>query len=796
MIIHYLKIAIRNLMKYKVQNVVSIVALAVGIVTLAATHFAMGFLSKPNIMGEPYYDRCYSLRLKNIDTEAGKGVIAYIKQDFNASLTEGGGLASVEKIFVKNAYLMETDLLFYMPDSTTKKITDNFCFTQNEYLNFRAIRSAITGEKVPVLKDNEIFLSEYKARLIFGDKNPIGTKVKVQTLDDLYGYEKSFTIRDVYKVENIFEEFTPHAIVPFDENADYYNNNLGNLGSFYDVVVRKGYTIEQAVEEINSRLKPFGIEVMSVGTIQDRLSYYSNALLIRSIVYVISSLVLIASLIGFLKMQLQLFGMRSREVALRKVHGARRKSLFVLFFTEVGIILVLSFVLALFMSAWLTEYVEMNLSQHFEREGWVIEGVGGSLLTIIAVVAVVCVVAVWLALARILNMQRGMAAALGRSGGHAMRNSMLGVQLVVGLLFLSATMVIVQVVEFTKERMNVPGNDDYYKKNIMIEYTTFSTDDSSFEQLKEAVDHEVEGVENSFIATTSYCTIKGLSDNPELAAKYGKYYRTHFFENEDFIDFWQPAVNWMRPELKGKSYVLLGEGLYKPLDEIGLLSSGTLEFNYNPSMPIAGTYKSLPYFPDNIGLIYVHSPIDFLGKELIVVPRKGEYANVCDDIKAAMQRIDPTLVKPKIFNLREKMAEEVHGTENVERGAWLLSCISFMICILGIYSSISLDVRSRMKEVAVRKVHGAKRRDIALLFARLYLWLFGVAIVVTLPLVIMFGDFMSEMYEPMIPEGREVAPITALVTALLTILLVVALIVGYHIRKVMRLNPSDIIAKE
>ena len=562
------------------------------------------------------------------------------------------------------------------------------------------------------------------------------------------------------------------------------------------MVVREGYTIEQAVEEINSRLKPFGIEVMSVGTIQDRLSYYSNALLIRSIVYVISSLVLIASLIGFLKMQLQLFGMRSREVALRKVHGARRKSLFVLFFTEVGIILVLSFVLALFMSAWLTEYVEMNLSQYFEREGWVIEGVGGSLLTIIAVVAVVCVVAVWLSLVRILNMQRGMAAALHRSRGHAMRNTMLGVQLVVGLLFLSATMVIVQLVGFIKEKMNVPENDDYYKECIMVESVRFSPQDTNCEQLKEYIDHEAAGVEKSFFFTTSYSSIKGISGNHDFKGKYASYYRTHFFENEDFIDFWQPAVNWMRPELKGKSYILLGEGLYKQLDEIGLLSSGTLEFDNNAPMPIAGTYKSLPYALDNIELIYVHSPIDFLGKELIVVPHKGEYANVYDDIKAAMQRIDPTLVRPKIFNLREKMAEEVHATENVERGAWLLSCISFMICILGIYSSISLDVRSRMKEVALRKVHGAKRRDIALLFARLYLRLLGVAIVVTLPLVILFADFMGDMYEPMIPLGCKVAPLKAFAIGLSIILFVVAVIVGYHIRRVMRLNPSDIIAKE
>ena len=36
MILHNLKVAWRNLMKYKTQNLVSIVALAVGIVTLAA----------------------------------------------------------------------------------------------------------------------------------------------------------------------------------------------------------------------------------------------------------------------------------------------------------------------------------------------------------------------------------------------------------------------------------------------------------------------------------------------------------------------------------------------------------------------------------------------------------------------------------------------------------------------------------------------------------------------------------------------------------------------------------------
>ena len=39
MFTHTLKISLRNLCKYKLQNLISIIALAVGIVTLTATHF-------------------------------------------------------------------------------------------------------------------------------------------------------------------------------------------------------------------------------------------------------------------------------------------------------------------------------------------------------------------------------------------------------------------------------------------------------------------------------------------------------------------------------------------------------------------------------------------------------------------------------------------------------------------------------------------------------------------------------------------------------------------------------------
>lgn len=45
----HLKISLRNLLKYKLQNAISILALAVGMVTLAATHFVLMHFGNPAI---------------------------------------------------------------------------------------------------------------------------------------------------------------------------------------------------------------------------------------------------------------------------------------------------------------------------------------------------------------------------------------------------------------------------------------------------------------------------------------------------------------------------------------------------------------------------------------------------------------------------------------------------------------------------------------------------------------------------------------------------------------------------
>lgn len=795
MFFHYLKIALRNLMKYKLQMLVSIVALAVGVVTLAATHFVLKYMREPAILDEPYAKDCYIIHLADKQYKVKEdGSIdvspAQIRHEYNDALMANGGLVSVEKIIPKAGFMTNSEFEFTFSDSTKKLKSCDILMGDPGYLNFRAIRSAITGEKIPVLKKGEIVLSEYESKQIFGDKNPIGTQVWINLLHFME-YDRTLTIRDVYKSDRMHDAVYGNKIfVPFDEEAKYYRYNLGTIGNIYEIELRRGYTIEQFIEEANNRLEQFGIDVWAE-PMEMHYEYLSYIHTTRTVVYIISSLVLIASLVGFLKMQLQLFNMRRREVALRTVHGATRKSIFALFFTEVAIVLALSFATAFFIAAWLTEYIQRYLPEVLEEFGWVIKGVEWHLLTIMAVVAVVCVVAVWIALWRITSMRNGAATGLHRSAGHRVRNTMLGLQLIVGLLFLGGTFVLVQVVSYVNEKMNIPQNDDYYKRCLLVDMN----DHKNVEQFTGYLGSAESGVECFFDYDESYFELPVLKGNKYVTEKLGgmEYVKTRIFSSDKFIDFWKLSVNYTRPELKGGNYILISEELYKLLSEGGV-GTEALHLYYFPPYPVAGTYKSFPYddSPYDVVLVNDEKP----SWMMVVVPKEGEYANVVDNLSNEIMRLNPTLVSPNVYNLREKVASEVHIFENMERGAWILSFVSLVICIMGIYSSISLDTRSRLKEVAVRKVHGAKRRDIALLFGRLYLWLFGIAAVVSIPLIIIFCSIAEDSFDNMFPSGAHLTPYAAIACSFIITLVVVVAIVGYHICKVMHLNPSEIIAKE
>ena len=800
MITHNLKIAWRNLMKYKMQNLVSAVALAVGMVTIAATHYVMKRYEDPAITDEPYFNRTCVLKVYPINADREKLNRSRdiekerIKPEVHNAICADGGLASAEachpaftKVKIRRIYTAT----FTLNDTLERKVTIGFDMVSPSYLNYRGIRSAITGEKIPDLKPGEIVISDYDAKRIFGDTNPIGANVGGL-------FVEPGTIRDVFITPSKQEalDYDLYRCMAQDE-MEGNNHNFNH----YEIVLRPGCTPEQLKAEADQRLKPLELEA-EVKTMEEFLNEENRSISIqntRRMVYAICLFVLFAALSGFMRMQVQLFWMRRREVHLRMVHGAKRKSLMRTLATEVSLSLIAVYALAACFATWLIHYANRQMLDFLKTTDGAAFGIHTSLLTILFVVATVCVISIWATLQRMLSRRQNMYEGLQRRSGNALRNTMLAVQFTISLVFFSITLSFMQNIGKVKAEMNIPADEDRYEESLVVSHTN---DQSKFE---EYLKNEAKDIKQYFGFHEEFSQIKELQqDSIQIPFTNGEdFFYSTYIEDTTFFDYWQRPINWLVPEeQRHTNCVLLSERLYHELDSVGIVQKGTIHVFMGIPLTIAGTFHTMPYKDDKVWFQSLHMVILNMAingqtsDSYIIVPEKGKYDSVKEEIEKETKRLNPNSVEQIVFNLKSKYVPQLVLHEKMFRIAWILSAVCLIICLMGIWNAIVLDTRLRQKEVAVRKVHGAKRKDIALLFGRLYLWLLTIATMVSYPLFVVLVKSVKKSsfnFLSHIPMDSIYQPL-ALSVAIIA--LVTLVIISVHIRKVMKVNPAEIIAKE
>ena len=813
---HNLKIAIRNLSKYKVQNLISIIALAVGIVTLTATHFIVKHMGAPSISEEEYYNRCYLVKIVDINAPDVKyatdetetknmsfgNKVHPITVEILSALTSNGNLPGVEKIHenrsASSGYLMVSDQEFLLPDSTVRTGQYNFFVVDADRLQFFGIRSAVTGEHLPVLNDKEVFISELQAREVFGGQNPIGCTVTMKILGKYF----TVTVRDVIK-NNKIADYIDNYMFVYLKDEPYGGRYVPELL----IQLAENATLESVHAEINRRLAPHGLKARIRALRDVHAETVGVQIVSRNVVYAISALILVAALIGFLKMQLQLFGMRQREVALRRVHGATKRSIFMLFFCEVALILLLTFGTAMLLAQWLSGYAETYMMQFLSPFGWYIEGIYESVVVISLVTFLICTLVVGISTRRQLNQRQGMAIQLHKNRKHTLRNTMLGVQFVISITFLGGTLSLTQFVNRMMESYNVPENDDFYAECIQVKPFHEEDGQKLWEYLRSGENYDIKHY--FCIEDQTFLPIEEVSNSPELVEEMGRsHWRCRELADTSYFAFWQRPIKWILPPEERYNCLLLSDTLYSELKKRGITDSGVLHIKEGEPYRIGGTYAIAPYTASKwvtalqeMALIRDGNQrsdeiVQTKYSEFVIVPREGKYNKVFTDLTELMARINPKPVNPVVINLREQLADEIYLLENMQRGAWILTGICLIICLMGIWSTIALDTRSRQKEVAIRKVHGAKRGDIALLFGRLYLWLIGVASILAIPAVILFSQFLKEWaVSEKIPQHL-ISPILPILGSIGITSIVILLVVSLHVRKVIKQHPADIIAKE
>ena len=171
MIIHNLKVALRNLMKYKLQTLISMLSIAVGILTISLAHSFLSNLKLNALYDRSFIDRTYNVTLRS----ATSGKKMEINGDIVRALKKDDALHSAEQIVLPLSGRYGIHSEFNLPDSTVRKGSLNAECIDPDFLRFAGFRSAITGRPITELKKGQAIISEGLAKRIFGDKNPIGS---------------------------------------------------------------------------------------------------------------------------------------------------------------------------------------------------------------------------------------------------------------------------------------------------------------------------------------------------------------------------------------------------------------------------------------------------------------------------------------------------------------------------------------------------------------------------------------------------------------------------------------------
>ena len=790
MLLHNLKVALRNILKYKVQTLGSILSLAIGMVTLAVVHSFLQNFRMPSISHEAYYDKVYTIRFDSIQKRQTDNPIN-ANGDIIRAIKANGGLRCIEQgPYAPNGLMSIGSAEFTLSDKTKRKMYLAPILLECHYPNFAGFRSAITGEKIKVLDTHDAIIGEKLARQIFGDKNPVGTSVNLMA--DEEGYQ--LRIVDVYQDLSLNEiNASPTALYFSPCEFEDMNFNQYFARQLY-VVLKNGSTPQQLEAEVNGRLKPLGLKT-NIRPLKEQLDEENASSATGcSITYLISSLILLAAIIGFMRMHAQLFWMRRREISLRITNGATRLQLFSMFATEVVMIVLLAYIMAVFMGAWICDYLAMPQFAEITSELGTISHLYLYSLVIGLVVIVLCLAVIWIVLSRICRRTQTLDSGMRRSHSHWFRNTMLCVQVIISMFFLGVTFCLLCWAGKMAEYNHIPDDESAYKQSLYME--TYDAENN--QRLRDKLIH-LPQVERWFPYSWGYWKIDELAENEEFSKAVWQndrivtHYRIRNTSDTSLLDFMKIKVNW-KPKADKKKCILVNEELYKHMRQHRVAPNDMLTIG-NDSYKVAGTFQSIPYQQnmkyDMYTFIVIDPKFSYETNYYILVAKPGEYKEMKVAVDRTIQQLEPAVVKQMSINLRDHIAIEMFMVEIMQSIAWALAVVSLTICMISIFSTVMLDTQTRKKEVAIRKVNGALTKDIAKLFGRTYLVISLIAMVFAVVAMSLFHIVLSQTF-----EMAQINPILPIILSVVVVAVFIAVIIAWQVRKTMKVDPSEILAKE
>ncbi len=787
MIKHCLKIAIRNLVKYKVQSAVSILGLAVGFVCFSLSLYWIHYEMTYDHFRQNA-DRIYMVRTNDeytegkISTRVPYSLAAYLAQHFPDIAVAAPFHLISERISVNDKY---QDAVFSSADSA--------------WMNLMDIRIIKGNRNFMLPKDNaEIAITEEAAKKWFRTEDPIGKEVKM--------------LRRTKKICAIVQAENRHTNFPFDFIG---NPELGKTWWYITwsilIKVKPDTDIEELESKINANLpaelkqvtltRKTGIERIIL-TPLSKLHYAKDfrddkeaGITFQYIIYfsIAGILIITCALINYLTLFINRMRVRQREMALRMIHGANIRSLVSLLTVEFLLLLACAVTTGfLLIEICFPSFIELTgidtAKSSLYGEAFLFIG----LISLIILTAIIGLLYILYHRSLYLSLRYN----TGRSTGTQLRRGSIVLQLFVCLSFIGCTVLINQQLDYLRHRdlgLKIKNRGSFSVMGDM-DYTPLIRKIKELPMITEVMQPDYYPIVSQLTAIGQFDNWEGLDipiDTP-VPVKL-------FLGKEDFFRFYDITLlagEWL-DDLSTYEDIIINESLARRMGWSPQEAIGKHIIQSYITYTIVGVVKDCHYGAPTLPIPHTGF---LVGEQMGLMQRSAgilfKYKEgTWNECRKALEHLYQTECSPENI-LRLNSEEEVYNNylRSEEMLTRLLSFAS-LVCILtamfGIYSLVTLTCEQRRKEIAIRKVNGATVWSILFLFFREYLIMLCIAALFAFPITYVI------IKQWILNYVRQVS-ISPLPFILILIGLALTVIAGisWRVWKAANENPAEVIKNE
>ena len=787
MIKHCLKIAIRNLVKYKVQSAVSILGLAVGFVCFSLSLYWIHYEMTYDHFRQDA-DRIYMVRTNDeytegkISTRVPYSLAAYLAQHFPDIAVAAPFHLISERISVNDKY---QDAVFSSADSA--------------WMNLMDIRIIKGNRNFMLPKDNaEIAITEEAAKKWFRTEDPIGKEVKM--------------LRRTKKICAIVQAENRHTNFPFDFIG---NPELGKTWWYITwsilIKVKPDTDIEELESKINANLpaelkqvtltRKTGIEriiLTPLSKLHDAKDFRDDkeaGITFQYIIYfsIAGILIITCALINYLTLFINRMRVRQREMALRMIHGANIRSLVSLLTVEFLLLLACAVTTGfLLIEICFPSFIELTgidtAKSSLYGEAFLFIG----LISLIILTAIIGLLYILYHRSLYLSLRYN----TGRSTGTQLRRGSIVLQLFVCLSFIGCTVLINQQLDYLRHRdlgLKIKNRGSFSVMGDM-DYTPLIRKIKELPMITEVMQPDYYPIVSQLTAIGQFDNWEGLDipiDTP-VPVKL-------FLGKEDFFRFYDITLlagEWL-DDLSTYEDIIINESLARRMGWSPQEAIGKHIIQSYITYTIVGVVKDCHYGAPTLPIPHTGF---LVGEQMGLMQRSAgilfKYKEgTWNECRKALEHLYQTECSPENI-LRLNSEEEVYNNylRSEEMLTRLLSFAS-LVCILtamfGIYSLVTLTCEQRRKEIAIRKVNGATVWSILFLFFREYLIMLCIAALFAFPITYVI------IKQWILNYVRQVS-ISPLPFILILIGLALTVIAGisWRVWKAANENPAEVIKNE